>query len=67
MAEFKGGRQSQRDRWFGLKGEPGFEEFRRWWHREGKARLNDGRDIEDRNQAEEMWDRWQREGRPTVK
>jgi len=64
---FRGGRQARRDRWFGLKRRDGFDDFARWWHRRGKQELNDGRDIEDRKQAEEMWDRWHMAGRPTVK
>ena len=63
----RGGKQSRRDRWFGLKGRPGFPDFERWFHRKGKPLLTGGRDVETKEHAEACWDEWQRSGRPKVK
>jgi hypothetical protein len=64
--QFRGGRQEQRDRWFGLEEKPDFRNFRHWWHRRGKDEAG-GSDIVDRSEAERAYDDWVKRGRPTVK
>jgi len=51
----KGGKQSKRDKEF-----PEFkdDEFRKWWHRIGKPKLNHGTDIETKREAEEWYERF---------
>jgi hypothetical protein len=62
----RGGRKRVRDRLYGLEDREGAEEFRRWWHREGKP-SNGDRDLVDKDDAERWWDQWVAEGCPTVK
>lgn len=59
----KSGSQSQRDRQF-----PEFRnsEFRKWWHRVGKAQYG-GLDIQSHNEARRIYEEWQAEGSPRVK
>ena len=59
----RGGNQSQRDREFP---ELQNREFRKWWHRVGKAQH--GRiDIESRQAAREIYEEWKSQGSPHVK
>jgi len=46
----RGGKKSDRDRWFGLEKREDFHKFRRWWHRQGKEEQS-GRDIASRDEA----------------
>lgn len=62
----RGGKKNRRDRFYGLEGRDGVEEFRRWWHRVGK-RHNGDEDLKDRADAEHWYAQWLAEGRPTVK
>jgi len=62
---FGGGRQSRRDRWYGLEERADFADFRRWWHRVGKGR-HGGTDIADAQEARERYDEWVGEGRSRV-
>lgn len=64
---FRGGRQSARDRWYGLKARDGFPDFERWWHRVGKDWVTEGRDLENGAEAERAWQEWEELGRPIVK
>ncbi len=63
---FRGGKQRHRDRWYGMKDRPDFKAFERWWHRKGK-RLNGGRDVNGREEAEDFWGQWVSEGKPHMK
>lgn len=57
------GKQSRRDHEFPeLKD----SEFRKWWHRKGKA-MNGGRDIASREEARERYQEWKSAGCPRVK
>jgi hypothetical protein len=62
----RGGKIRRRDSFHGLEGRPGFEDFRRWWHRVGKRRHGDI-DIQDAPEAQERWREWVSEGSPTVR
>jgi hypothetical protein len=62
----RGGKIRRRDRWYGLEERDDFPEFRRWWHRQGKYEAG-GKDFENRKQAEEAYDEWVEQGRPTIK
>jgi hypothetical protein len=62
----RGGKIGKRDRWYGLETLNDFSDFRRWWHRQGKFEVG-GRDFENRKQAQEAYDEWVAQGRPTVK
>jgi hypothetical protein len=62
----RGGKIRRRDSFYGLERRPGFEDFRRWWHRVGKRRHGDI-DIQDAPEARERWGEWVSEGSPTVK
>ncbi len=53
----RGGKKSDRDRWFGLEKREDFHKFRRWWHREGKEEQS-GRDIASRDEAERIFEEW---------
>jgi hypothetical protein len=63
---FRGGRQGRRERWFGLEDKPDFDDFRHWWHREGKFAV-DGKDFPDRESALDAYEQWCSEGRPRAK
>jgi hypothetical protein len=65
-AQFRGGRQARRDRWYGLEDEPDFHEFRRWWHRRGKDAAG-GTDLKSRKEALYAYDTWVNQRRPRVK
>lgn len=54
---FRGGRQSKRDRWYGLDRYPDFEDFRDWWHRKGKDEAG-GNDLGSRAEAEAAYETW---------
>lgn len=60
----KKGNQNKRDRMY-----PEFEDknFRNWWHRKGKQQFGQGQDISSKKMAEEMYNEWDRLGRPVVK
>ena len=62
----RGGKASKRDTWYGLETLADFSDFKRWWHRRGKDEAG-GKDLENRKQAEEAYDEWVQQGRPTVK
>lgn len=62
----RGGRQSRRDRWFGLEEKSDFADFKRWWHREGKDDAG-GTDINGRREAEQVYADWVCRGRPVAK
>jgi hypothetical protein len=51
----RGGRITRRDPWFGLRDKPGFDAFKRHWHRE-KRHL--GRDLQTREEALEAYEAW---------
>ena len=55
---FRGGKKSQRDKWYGKDD----KDFQRWWHRKGK----EGKDIENAEEAQRAWDDWVSQGRPKV-
>ncbi|MCJ2013182.1 hypothetical protein [Methylobacterium sp. J-076] len=63
---FRGGGQSQRDRWFGLEAEDDFDAFRRWWHRVGKDEAG-GRDLDSTEQARAEYGAWVTSGRNRVR
>lgn len=46
---FRGGKKSQRDNWYGQND----KDFQKWWHREGKADFNGGRDIQNSQNAQD--------------
>jgi hypothetical protein len=60
--KFKGGKQNSRDSFFGLNKRPGFNDFKKWWHREGK-------DLGEltKEEAEETWKYWVEIGKPSPK
>ena len=51
----RGGKASARDPWFGLSAEPGFKDFKRFWHREKRFH---GRDLQSRAEAYEEYQDW---------
>ena len=57
---FRGGKQSQRDQWYGNNDSA----FQNWWHRAGKKDYG-SRDIESRTEVEEIYQDWIDMGRPT--
>lgn len=59
----RGGKKSDRDKWYGQND----KNFQKWWHREGKDEFNDGRDIEDSQNARDALDYWDSIGRPVPK
>ena len=59
---FRGGKKKQRDKWYGYDN----KDFQRWWHREGKEQF-EGRDIDNAQQAQEIYEYWESIGKPTVK
>jgi hypothetical protein len=63
MNPFRGGKQRDRERWYGLEDKPDFDQFRVWWHREGKD-ANGGNDLRSGSEAVEMYNQWVDLGRP---
>ena len=61
----RGGKMFARDPWFGLRGRPRFDEFRRWWHRE-KAKVGLG-DLMTRQDAEDTYEDWARSHPPKAR
>jgi hypothetical protein len=61
--QFHEGSQRQRDCWFGIDKQPDFDDFERRWHRRGK-RLYGGENIQDREQAREIYGDRIHAGRP---
>lgn len=59
---FRGGRQSRRDRRFGID-DP---DFWQWWHRVGKDEAGGG-DLLSREEAEAVYEQWIAQGRPGAK
>ncbi len=59
---FRGGSKKQRDNWYGFND----KDFQRWWHREGKEEFG-GRDIDNREEAQEYFEHWISIGRPKVR
>jgi hypothetical protein len=59
---FRGGKKKNRDNWYGYND----KSFQRWWHREGKAEFG-GDDIEDAEQAKQIYEYWVSIGKPKVK
>lgn len=57
--EFRGGKQSERDRAYGITDQV----FWDWWHRIGKRQAGGG-DIANREQAEAIYREWVELGRP---
>jgi hypothetical protein len=62
---FRGGSQKKRDCWFGLENKPDFDDFRPWWHREGKESWG-GADIASKEEAEAAYNEWVQLERPKV-
>jgi hypothetical protein len=60
---FRGGGKKQRDNWYGYDKDLGFV---RWWHRKGKAEYG-GHDIENAQEAKDIYDYWDSIGRPVPK
>ena len=58
----KGGKIHSRDRDFGVKD----TEFWRWWHRKGKPK-NGNEDIKSKNQADDIYNKWLKQGKPKAK
>jgi hypothetical protein len=58
----KGGKQNSRDKDFGIKD----KKFWRWWHRKGKPE-NGGGDIENKQQADQIYKDWIERGKPKAK
>jgi hypothetical protein len=66
MNPFRGGKIRRRDRWYGLEDEPDFDQFRDWWHREGKE-AHGGNDLGSRSEATRRYNDWKEWGRPRGK
>jgi hypothetical protein len=62
----RGGSQRKRDRWFGLEDYADFEDFKRWWHREGKDAAG-GFDLTSAAQARAAYKEWADLGKPRAK
>jgi hypothetical protein len=62
----RGGKKVRRDNWFGLETKADFPPFKRWWHREGKDAAG-GSDLTSAKEAQEAYDEWVAQGRPTAK
>lgn len=60
---FRGGKKSERDNWYGQND----KNFQKWWHREGKAEFNGGRDIQDSQNAKDAMQYWKGIGKPIPK
>ena len=60
---FRGGKKSQRDNWYGQND----KDFQKWWHREGKADFNGGRDIQNSQNAQDAMKYWKDIGKPVPK
>lgn len=60
--QFRGGRQSKRDRNFGVTD----REFWRWWHQHGKREMGQ-RDISGPEAAQDAYEIWVSEGRPKAR
>ena len=58
---FRGGSKSSRDKWYGKND----KDFQKWWEKQGKKGY--GRDIEDKEMADEVWQEWVDLGKPKVK
>jgi hypothetical protein len=63
---FKGGKQKDRDSWFGVDKRLGGSDFKHWWHRSGKDQFG-GEDLKTKKDVEEAYAWWEAEGRPKVK
>ena len=60
---FRGGKKAQRDNWYGQND----KDFQKWWHREGKADFNGGRDIQNSKNAQDAMKYWKDIGKPVPK
>jgi hypothetical protein len=60
---FRGGGKRTRDNWYGFDRD---KDFVKWWHRQGKAEYG-GADIENAQQAREIYEDWVSQGRPVPK
>lgn len=60
---FRGGKKAQRDNWYGQND----KDFQKWWHRDGKAEFNGGRDIQNSQNAKDAMQYWKDIGKPTPK
>lgn len=59
---FRGGSRKRRDNWFGYND----KDFQHWWHRQGKREFGIG-DIDNAEQAQEAYEYWVQNGKPTLK
>jgi hypothetical protein len=65
-SNFQGGKKGRRDRWYGFEKRDDFSDFRRWWHRIGKDTAG-GMDLQSRQAAEEAYNDWVSQGKPTAR
>jgi hypothetical protein len=59
---FRGGKKKKRDNWYGYTN----KDFQRWWHRKGKEEFG-GRDLDNAQQAKEVYEYWESIGKPSLK
>lgn len=59
---FRGGKKKDRDQWYGHKE----KDFQKWWERVGKKEWG-GRDIANKEMADEVYDTWAGRGKPKAK
>jgi hypothetical protein len=57
---FRGGKKKDRDNWYGFD-DPNFQN---WWHREGKQAIGNGKDLDNRQQAQAAYSHWVSIGKP---
>ena len=57
---FRGGKKKDRDNWYGFD-DP---DFQNWWHRVGKQEFGNGKDLDNRQQAQAAYAYWVKQGKP---
>lgn len=60
---FRGGSKKTRDNWYGYDRD---KDFVKWWHRQGKAEFG-GNDINNAEEAQEVFEYWVSIGKPVPK